>query len=258
MLDVGTGAAIHVRTGGEDWLIDCAHGYDYEQVVRPYLHARGLNALDGLILSHGDAQHVGGAVSLLADFRPRLVLDSPLKDRSSARKAVHAALEAQGTGKRLVWRGDAFTLGGGAKLSVLFPPPDLARSAADDKTLVLMLEAAGCRALFTSDSGFATENWLLENEPDLHADVLVKGQHAKDLSGTPDFLLRVHPQVVISAMPELTASPPEHAAWEKSVQESGIALFPQETTGAVEVTFRDGEIRARSYLGGRTFRSRAR
>ena len=47
----------------------------------------------------------------------------------------------------------------------------------------------GRRVLFTSDSGYATEQWLLENEPDLRADILVKGQHGKDLSGTPGFLL---------------------------------------------------------------------
>ena len=258
VLDAGTGGAIHLRTGGADWMIDCSHGYEYEQMVRPYLHSRGLNALDGLILTHGDAQHIGGALELLADFRPRLILDSPLADRSGARRALHRALAEQGRPKRLVWRGDALTLAPGATLRVLYPPPGLQRSAADDKALVLLLEAGGCRALFTSDSGFATEEWLLENEPDLHADVLVKGQHARDLSGTPDFLLHVRPQLLVSASPELNGSLPEHAGWMREVERGGIALFPQERTGAVHLTLREGEIRAESCIGGQTFRSRAR
>ena len=71
VLDVGAGGAIHLRTAGADWLIDCAHGYEYEQVVRPYLRARGVNSLAGLILTHGDAQHIGGALALFEDLPPR-------------------------------------------------------------------------------------------------------------------------------------------------------------------------------------------
>jgi beta-lactamase superfamily II metal-dependent hydrolase len=140
---------------------------------------------------------------------------------------------------------------------VLFPPAGWEKSAADDKALVLLLEAGGERALFTFDSGFSTEEWLLQNEPELHADLLVKGQHGKDLSGTPDFLARVHPRVVICAPPRLGAST-NLDEWAEDVRERGIELFRQDQTGAVQVTIRPGTLRADGFVNGQTFRSRAR
>jgi len=68
VLDTGAGAAVHVRTRGADWLFDCGSERDYERVLRPYLHATGVNRIHGLLLSHGDSLHIGGSELLLADF----------------------------------------------------------------------------------------------------------------------------------------------------------------------------------------------
>src|SRR5439155_23236595 len=37
VLDLGAGAAVHLRTGGADWLFDCGSERSYERVVRQYL-----------------------------------------------------------------------------------------------------------------------------------------------------------------------------------------------------------------------------
>lgn len=38
VLDLGAGAAVHVRVNGHDWLIDCGSERSYDRVVREYLH----------------------------------------------------------------------------------------------------------------------------------------------------------------------------------------------------------------------------
>ena len=168
-------------------------------------------------------------------------------------------MEARGFGRRYFERGDEIALGAGAKLSVLFPPRGMVRSLADDKALVCRIEAGGLRVLCTSDAGFFTEHWLVENEPDLRADVLVKGWHSKDFSGTPDFLARVQPRAIVSgAMP--FGSPLEKVQeWERTAHDAGAELFRQEKCGAVKIEIRhDGELVVRSFVGDQTFRSRAR
>src|SRR6266704_202249 len=47
VLDLGPGAAIHLRTEGMDWLFDCGSDRSYQRVVREYLHWAGVNRLDG-------------------------------------------------------------------------------------------------------------------------------------------------------------------------------------------------------------------
>ncbi|HEY0368535.1 MAG TPA: ComEC/Rec2 family competence protein, partial [Chthoniobacterales bacterium] len=60
-LDLGAGAAIHIRNGRSDWLIDCGSQMQFPRLVRTYLRSRGVNRLDGLLLTHGDAAHIGAA-----------------------------------------------------------------------------------------------------------------------------------------------------------------------------------------------------
>src|SRR6266849_6575781 len=55
VLDLGAGAAVHLRTGDADWLFDCGSERSYESVVREYLHWSGVNRLNGLLLTHGDS-----------------------------------------------------------------------------------------------------------------------------------------------------------------------------------------------------------
>ena len=81
VLDAGAGAAVHLRTGGADWLFDTGSARDYEHFLRDYLHSRGIDRLDGLVLSHGDSLHIGGANAVLDEFRPRRVIDNGARDR---------------------------------------------------------------------------------------------------------------------------------------------------------------------------------
>ena len=258
VLDLGDGGAVHLRSAGHDWLLDCGSSSRYERTVLPYLRTRGVNWLDGLLLTHGDAKHIGGASAALHDFRPRTVVDSTLRDRSPVRRQLHEELSRLGTGKALLWRGDFLHPSAAATLRVLYPPPGHTRPLADDKALVLQLTSSGVRVLFMSDSGFATEQWLLENEPDLRSDIVVKGHHARDIPGATDFLLRVQPQAVICSAPAFGTAPGALDAWQRAMTARGITVFRQDHCGAVRVDLKDGSFELRGIANGQTFRNRAR
>ncbi len=259
VLEAGDGAAVHVRAGRGDWMVDCGAAREYEGMLLPYLRSRGVNRLDGLLLSHGDASHIGAAWPLFEDFRPRWVADTTLSDRSPTRRDIHARLAAAGVGKRYLRRGDELPLASGAVMKVLYPPDEIARTLADDRALVCRIEAAGLRVLLISDAGFFTENWLLENEPDLAAEVLVAGWHSRDISGTPDFLSRVRPLAAVCSLPPFGSPPERVAEWERSVRALGAEPFQQERSGAVRVEMHaDGTLLVRSFAGGQILRSRAR
>ncbi len=53
-----------------DWLVDCGAHYRYGQIVLPYLRSRGVNRLDAFVLTHGDAQHIGGRADGAGRFPP--------------------------------------------------------------------------------------------------------------------------------------------------------------------------------------------
>ena len=258
VFDLDTGGATHIRSGRFDALIDCGSAYRYEQAVLPYLRSRGTNALDALIVSHGDAQHIGGGLAALNDFRSARVIDSPMADRSSTRRSLHAALAKSRVGKSFARRGDRVAISPTTALRILFPPGGYQRPAADDKTLVLRLECGTTRILFMSDSGFATEQWLLRNEADLGADMVIKGQHSKDHSGTADFLAAVNPRAVICSAPEEGRGSGSLDEWCAQIEARGITVFRQDRTGAVHVTVGRGEFVVRGFVNGQILRSRTR
>src|SRR5215470_462608 len=155
VLDLGAGAAVHVRVNGQDWLIDCGSERTYKRIVREYLHWAGVNRLTGLVLTHGDSQHIGGFAQLLSDF-PRLrLVDNPAPDRS----VIHArlsrmisGLEGRGLKLNKFVAGDSFHLSCDAVARVLFPPSGFAGATADDQALVTRLSIAeGTSVLLMSD-----------------------------------------------------------------------------------------------------------
>jgi ComEC/Rec2-related protein len=258
-LEVGDGAAIHVRAGGGDWLVDCGGVRDYNNALLPYLRSRGVNGLDGVMLTHGDSAHIGAAFSVFEDFHPCWIADTIFGDRSPSRRDIHARLAVAGFGRRYLQRGDEVALGKIATMKVLFPPPGIARTQSDDKALVCRIEAAGLRVLLVSDAGFATENWLIENEPDLRADAIVAGWHSRDISGTADFLSRVHPMLAVCSRPPFGSPKERLAEWERNARAVGAVPFQQEHCGAVRIELREDDgLVLKTFLGGQTFRSRAR
>jgi ComEC/Rec2-related protein len=257
-LALGSGDAIHLRAGNQDWLIDCGSRGTYENIVQPYLRMRGINRLDGLVLTHGDYQHIGGALSAVEDFTPRHVIESVLQDRSPNRRVLRLDLARRRLKLETPSRDSLLPLGSNATLRVLYPPPDIAATSADDKALALLLEAGGCRVLFMSDNGFLTERWLLDHNAVVKSDILVKGQHASDISGTPDFLNAVAPRAIVCATSDF---PPEARIpdeWARDVARRGIELFREDRTGAVTIELRAGECAVRSHLGNQTFQSKSR
>src|SRR5437867_8969205 len=96
VLDLGAGGAVHLRTGGANWLFDCGSERSYQQVVREYLHCAGVNRLDGLLLTHGDALHLGGVTQLVDDFPRIRVVDNPAPDRSTIHRRLQRLFQERG------------------------------------------------------------------------------------------------------------------------------------------------------------------
>lgn len=255
-LDLKSGAAIHLRTKMSDWLCDTGSLGDYNRIVQPFLRSKGLARLDGLILTHGDAGHVGGGSSVLFDFHPSQVLDSGARKRSPSHSKLIEELTTTSARRHVCALGDQFDLSPQVKARILFPPRDLQPRKADDAALVIQLLVCGkSRVLIMSDSGVATEQFLLRTYPDLRSDVLIKGQHYSGFSGSESFLDSVKPIAIVASSTEFPEYERLKDEWVEKVRKRGIKLFRQDETGAVRIRFfRDGW-ETQTYLTSETFRT---
>ncbi len=258
-LDVNEGAAVHVRTAGANWLFDPGGERDFKRVLRSYLRSRGVNHLDGLLLTHGDATHIGGAGAVLDAFRPRQVVDSPSPDRSIVHRRLILQCAERSIPRKLVRAGDEFRLSPDVTARILFPFPDSHARIADDQALVVQLILPqNKRVLLMSDSGEATERALLAGQADLPSDLVIKGQHHSGVSGSPEFLDAVRPQAIIATARESAENQRIKEDWAEMVKTRGIKLLRQDKTGAVSVRFFRDHWEATSFLEAETFRSTSR
>ena len=230
--DVGQGSAVIVRTRTHLLLHDAGPQYarDSEagtRVLLPLLRAQGERSIDMLMLSHRDADHVGGAAALMSAL-PVAALWSSLEAGHPLRNAgpPHTRCLA---GQHWEWDGVQF--------SVLHPREEDYASAnlkPNGLSCVLrVVDAAGHSLLLTGDIEAPQEQRLVELAPGLLASqVLVVPHHGSKTSSTPAFLGAVQPSHAIAQAGYRNRfghpAPPVVARY----GERGIPLSRSDTCGA--------------------------
>jgi beta-lactamase superfamily II metal-dependent hydrolase len=256
VLDVGAGAAVHLQTGSANWLFDSGNERTYQRVVREYLHWAGINRLSGLLLTHGDALHLGGVAQLLDDFPQIRVVDNAAPDHSGAHRNVQHLFRERGIKLDNLFARDSFSLSRDVTAHVLFPPRNFSSPIADDQAYVIHLVVAPATwILFMSDSGIKTEQALLASGLNLQSDIIIKGQHHSGESGSDAFLDATRPRLIISTSRDFPGYERISDAWVENVRKRGIKLFRQDDAGAVTLSFRQDNWEAQSYFTGEIFRS---
>jgi competence protein ComEC len=225
-------------------------------VVREYLHWAGVNRLNGLVLTHGDSLHLGGAAELLHDFPRVRVIDNPAPDRSSVHQRLHRLFQERRVKPGELGAGDNFCLSRDVIAHVLFPPGIFSARKADDEAYVIQVSIPpSASVLFMSDSGVETERAVLAYGLNLRSDIVVKGQHHSGNSCSGPFLEAVRPRLIIATSRDFPPNERISDNWAEDLQTRGIKLFRQDETGAVTLRFDHTGWEAQSYLTGETFRS---
>lgn len=188
-------------------------GFKYQ--VLPSLRRKGAR-LDSVVVSHADVQHYGGLALLAQNYElKQVVLPQELSDTEGV--SVNLGLET----------GSSLALSESARLEVIYAA-EHTHGVADDRCAVLRLHWGEKRILFVNDAGFRFEQWVLENDMDVAADLLVLGKHAYDLSAGLDFIKKVNPAAIITQR-----SAAESEEWRNSITGLNIELLQLEETGAV-------------------------
>ncbi len=189
-LDVGQGLAMHIQTANHDLIYDSGPRYTLEansgnRVILPYLRARGVRRLDGVVVTHQDKDHSGGAESLL-EAMPADWLMSSLAFEHELSALPLTALPCE-DGQRWSWDGVEFL--------VLHPPAaqfDTPSRKSNDMSCVLKLSTRHGGVLLTSDIEALTEAaLLLRHRPELKSEVLIVPHHGSRTSSTPEFIAAV-------------------------------------------------------------------
>lgn len=169
VFDIGHGLAVLVRTRGHAVLYDAGPAWPGGDAaawtVVPALRALGLRRLDALFISHGHADHLGGADTVRAAYP-----DTPAWGGNGVPRESYRPCRAG-----LAWSWD------GVRFSVLHPAGDF-RGGQNEGSCVLLVQGPGGRALLTGDIESRGERALLNAHVRLPVDVVIAPHHGSRTS----------------------------------------------------------------------------
>lgn len=196
IFDVGQGLAVSAQTHTHALLYDSGPGFSSDansgnRILVPALRGMGITQLDQLILTHNDADHTGGALSLLQAMPVISLLsslpdDSPILQMAASKSHCH-------DGEHWQWDGVDF--------EILHPSADSYNNDEvknNDRGCVLRISTGQNSVLLAADIEKNSEARLLQHHAGkLAASVLVVPHHGSKTSSTPAFVAAVHPRYAV-------------------------------------------------------------
>jgi competence protein ComEC len=191
LLDVGQGLSAVIQTSQKTLVYDAGARFSErfnigDAVIKPYLRYKGTTQLDMLMISHGDNDHIGGAYSIIEQFKIDRVLSSvPEKLSISHAERCHA-------GQKWLWDGVEF--------EVLHPSIE-SDFTGNNASCVLKVSSQHGSVLLTGDIEQAAEKSLINNMPEqIKVDILLAPHHGSKTSSSNEFIATIAPEyAVISA-----------------------------------------------------------
>lgn len=248
-IDVGQGDALAVRTPGGRWLLvdtgprSARFDAGRDRVV-PYLLRRGVRRLDVLVLTHPDADHIGGAEAVLEAFDTGVVIDPGFPAGKDMFIDLLAA--ARGTGGRWVAAraGQSFLIDG-VQITMLYPTTSLDGAPdANDNSVVFRLAWGDFAALFTGDAPMAVEDAIVARNPAaLRAQLLKVGHHGSRTSTGEPLLLAARPELALVSAGRNNRYGHPNPGVLRRLESHGVRVLRTDRLGSIIVrAARDGRV----------------
>ena len=217
-LDVGQGQCLILHTKGQTFLIDCGGSNDEitANAAADTLLSRGVTRLDGIILTHGDRDHVGGLGYLLKRIDADLIL-------------VPATSGMELPGQRVIGVEEDLTITAESGKITVFGPTFSPES--NENSLCILFEGEKCAILVTGDRSRTGELLLLRsgNLPDV--DLLIAGHHGSKNSTSEELLTAVSPETVFISVGKFNRYDHPHPETLDRLRDFGCTVWRTDLSG---------------------------
>jgi competence protein ComEC len=234
IFDVGQGLAVAAQTQHHTLLYDT--GPDFSdgadsgnRILIPSLRAMGISKLDGLMLTHDDTDHTGGASSVMKAM--------PIGWVSSSLPDGHPLLQLAADKQRCTdgqsWQWD------GVQFEILHPDATSyakVRISKNNRGCVLRISIGNQHILLAADIEKESEQLLLKEHADkLSAAMLVVPHHGSKTSSTDEFIAAVRPGYAVFTVGYLNRFGHPKQEVVQRYADSGSTLLRSDEDGALLV-----------------------
>ena len=189
MFDVGEADSMLISTPSKkvNILIDTGRGIDINNIII-YLKSIGISKLNYLIITHGDEDHIVGALYLIDNFKVDNVI---LNKGDYTELEVELIIHLKNKNIKYTNNINKIPLLG----SYMYLLNTKKFSNENDNSIVTYFEYQKYKFLFMGDSSSKTEEYLINNYNLTNISFLKVGHHGSNTSSSPLFINKITPKV---------------------------------------------------------------
>lgn len=265
-LDVGQGDCCLIQTeAGINYLVDCGSSSRSrvgQYVLLPALKYYGIHKLDGIFLSHPDADHMNGILELLElaeDNRltvrqlilPAVEEDAREREFGEILSAAEAVYQSRGE-VQVVWlgAGDSWDCGG-VRFLCLNPRKGYSAEEGNAYSECIYGEFGSFSLLLTGDVEGEGEKALaaeLQRREISDVTMLKAAHHGSRNSTSSEFLKQLHAQAAVISCGQNNRYGHPHKELLERLEEAGSHVFRTDQGGAVILWVEGGRVKAGYYM----------
>jgi competence protein ComEC len=197
VLDVGKGQCVLLQSEGKTYMVDCGSDYSKNAANKAAatLLSQGVTKLDGLILTHYDEDHVGGAAMLLS----RIPADLLVLPEGTGAEEFESDILAVCNGTVLRGDEDLRIAWGDAWIRIY---ASFDTETTNESSLCVLFHTEKCDILITGDRSMVGESFLLRTAALPQLDALVVGHHGSADSTGEALLAATRPAAAVISVGE--------------------------------------------------------
>lgn len=197
VIDVGQGQSILIQQGDSRFLVDCGgeHAGITADTVTNFLFSQGIFQLDGIILTHYDADHAGSVMNLMSSVKTDRIYIPDIYDSNGMREQIEMAYSDKCYLVSSITEVEADD----SKLT-LYPSESAAND--NDSSVCVLFQSENCDILIIGDRSKAGERKLLQQTQLPPLELLVVGHHGSNESTSLDLLYATFPEMAVISVGE--------------------------------------------------------
>ena len=248
-VDVGHGTCVVLRfSEREAWLYDCGRLGNHSGGSRGIdmaLWSLGDTDLEGIFLSHADADHFNALPGVLRRFGVSAIITPPgmLDEPETALEVIRQAIDHSGAA--VIEMCGSTTMSVGEKtIRVLHPPPERLMASDNANSLVLRIDCGGESMILPGDLEPPGTDLLVHHERPPPGGVLMAPHHGSLQMDAATVLQWARPSQTIVSGGQRARRPEVH----EMLSFSGSGVHVTSRVGAIRVRIdREGQIEVRSW-----------
>lgn len=243
-LDVGQGDGILIITPDKQRiLID--GGPDSEILSQlPKVSSYFYKDIDLIVLSHPDADHIGGLPEVLNYFNVSNIMYTKIDHQNSFYAQFKAMIEDKDINVINIYDQKYFRIGCCTYINILWPLDELSTSALkpNDTSISFELIYKDTNFFFGGDISDFIEDEIINNDPWLDVDLLKVSHHGSRSSSSANFVNRISPQVAVIQVGRDNKFKHPHQEVLNVFEEEDIPVLRTDQRGIIKVSSDGKEI----------------